>query len=508
MPAIERDLAYNRILAFENAMCRRFDKPRMQRYREARDYYSGENLPADNVAQPLRINYIQSIANKHTAYLFGEYDDDVLGWRCDPLQVNDSSKVLAEKITAWCYQKCRQNDANQLFPIMGIDGSVCGDSFVRARWDEIEQRVCWESIAPEYVHCRWNATNMARIEELVISYPMHRDDALAEFGTSGNTSWNRSAFASPMLGMAIYWEEWNPMIYRVYIDDVQVRDDVNPTARKATSPLDFRPGLIPLVHFPNFEAAHEFYGYSDVDSAFALQDELNRKLADEGDTINAYAHPITVINRYFGDLEELPVGPDQVWNLGREGEAKLLTWGGPAPEVHKYIEIIREIMLETASVSPVAYGRHKGTQQSAIALAIEMLPLTERVRRKRAIWASRLRQLLQMTAFIEDRNQGLDGFTYKDFIAHFIRPLWAPPLPRDRLALVNENIALHSGGLRTIERVNEDIGEERPSEKAQQIKEELKELSDMGIKVGGGSGFGSSSLPEGADKETMKGTAK
>ncbi len=504
----DKDLAYSRILDWENQMCFRWGRSRMERYENNRLYYTGENLPPDNVEQPLKINYVRAINDKHTHYLWGEWQEDIVDWLVKP---DDDIKndALSDKITRYIYKLARRNEANKVLWDSSLDGSICGDSFLRLRWDDLEGGVVWENISPEWVHCRWNAISMDRIEEAVISYPIHRAEAQKLFGTPGTTDRNfRNAF-QPMIGMAIYWEYWTPMKYEIWIDEECVLDAVNPYVQINTSGPDglplIIPGIVPFVHVPNLRAGPEFYGYGDTEGVQLLQDELNRKMADQGDIINNYAHPITVVNGFYGDTDELPVGPDAVWDLGRDGTAKLLTWEGTPPETQKYIENILQMLIDTSSMSTVAFGRHKGTQQAGIALAIEMLPITERAAWKRNIWSTKLRQLIRYSILIEERKGKDIGFTYKDLLNHWVQPKWAPILPRDRLALVNENIALVNNHLRTIERALEDLNEEHPDDQSKAILAEIKKLVEMGVKMQGinistGAPVGSSSLPEGATK--------
>lgn len=522
----DRMLAYDRILQYEIAMTQRRNKDRMQRYTDNRNYYSGDNLPPDNVSQPLSINYIQSINNKHVAYLWGEYKNDILKWAVDPLidqdakeKEQETARKLAQTIENYIFKIARRNNANLILSDVALNASICGDGFVRMRWDAIDRVVKWESVPPEYVHVRWNGTDVNQIEEIIISYPMLREEAFQRFGTRGNISYGYGQFKPDvMLGMCIYWERWTPWLYQIYIDDqlVTPNKEIEGPEGKTVSVPNMNPmvtyyngmlipGFIPIEHFPNFNPGSEFYGYADAENGQGLQDELNRKMADEGDIINLYAHPITILRKYYGNAKELPVGPDVIWDMGREGEASLLTWTGTPPSAHEYTETVREILLETTAMSSVAYGRHKGSQQSAIALAIEMMPITERVRAKRMIWDSKLRGLLSKTIkmqFIKDGQRDIP-FPYDEYEKHFVKPIWASILPRDRLGQVQENIALAAGNLRSIRRALEDLGEEDSSREREEIFKDKEELAKFNVKAVPPSG--SSSMPEGPDKATLKG---
>src|SRR6266581_2697740 len=78
---ISRNLALGRILHFEALMRRRLGEVRPQRYVRMHNYYSGQNLPPDNVDQPLLINRFKPIVDKHTSYLWGQYKDHLVQWK-------------------------------------------------------------------------------------------------------------------------------------------------------------------------------------------------------------------------------------------------------------------------------------------------------------------------------------------------------------------------------------------------------------------------------------------
>jgi hypothetical protein len=352
---------------------------------------------------------------------------------------------------------------------------------------------------PEYCHFRWDVSNLTDVKEVVVAYPMPRPDAKAMYGTGGNPEFFGDRDPS-LIGMCTIWEYWTPLVYQIWVDDVPVVNKSNPFIQLKDGQLI--PGFIPFIHIPNLRSAGEFYGYSDADHLQLLQDELNRKLADQGDAINNFAHPIVLVRKFYSDVEELPVGPDQIWDLGREGEAEYLQWDGPSPQVQTYIETLFKVFIETASLTPASFGTHQGTQRSGVSLALEMLPVTAHARWKRMVWEERLKDLIQMSAKITDLQHGDLPINLKDLLNHQLTVLWAPILPRDRLALVNENAALFGSHLRSIKKALAEIGESDIEEEHKNIISDLEELSKLGVKIQGfgQAGIGSPSLPEGQGK--------
>jgi hypothetical protein len=80
---------YRRILQFESGQTRRLKLPRITRYIINRRYFYGENEDPDNLKQPLGIRYVPTINQKHVHYLWGEWENDIVGWQVQPWDADD-----------------------------------------------------------------------------------------------------------------------------------------------------------------------------------------------------------------------------------------------------------------------------------------------------------------------------------------------------------------------------------------------------------------------------------
>lgn len=329
---LQRSAALNRIMHFEMTMHKRLGMIRAQRYVRLFNYYSSQNLPPDNVEQPLSINYFKAICDKHNAALWGQYQGNIFDWRVKPRKKDVPDDTTSQKIRDHLDDLMDQNDRNSLLWDASRNTSVFGDGVLRLRWDPFERRVVVESILPEWFHCRWDINNMNRLTEVIISYPIDRLDAEEMYGTSGNPSIDYNLVNPEYLpGFAIFWEHWTPTTYRQWIGDFPIAEGPNPYAQ-TDAEGNFYPGIIPFVHIPNMRMGGEFWGYSDAEAVLFIQDEINRKMADMGDTVNNFAHPIVTLRKFNGKQSDLPVGPDAVWDLGREGEADILSCDAQLPE--------------------------------------------------------------------------------------------------------------------------------------------------------------------------------
>ena len=465
---------YGRVLSFEEAHARRFGLTRQLRYLENRKYYHGAVEP-DNVEQPLDVRYIPRIIEKHVHYLWGQYERDIVNWT-----VTAEDEELAAKVTRALYTLMRRIDVNDIFLRGSLDGALYGDTVFKLRFDE-RHGARLDVILPEYYHAIWHPLDIGQTLEAVIAYPLERAVARRLFGQDGNRSYRHTPLDP---NLVVVWEWWSEEETMLAIDDTVVVHMMNPYRAKPSSPA-----WLPLVHIPNLPINGEYYGFGDAEAVHSLQDELNLRLADLGDIVNYHAHPIVLLRNTFKAREEFETGPDKIWDLGREGEAEYLQWSGTPPSVFEYIELVLRVMLDTASLTPVAFGRAEQSQASGSALVVQMLPVIEVARRKRAVWHSRLsliaRRLLELEIMgrTERAFQERWGFGLADLEQVEITPRWAPMLPRDRAQVVNENVTLLANKARSILRALQDLGEDDAAREREQIIADLREFGQLALQL-------------------------
>lgn len=476
---------YQRILRFEQSQRRRLGRPRMVQYLVNRRYYYGDNNQPDDVNQPLGIRYVPRIINKHAHYLFGEWETDIVDWVVSPLDKDDEQEQdLAASIARTIYRLMRRSHADQLLYRAALDGGIYGDSVLKLRYNQKMGGAVFETVLPEYFHAMWHPLDVSDTRECLVAYNLDRYLANELFGTPGNAQ-----FYQPMSlldpGYAIVWEHWTPQEYHLVVDDQVVSRGVNPYSPITRPGESAQPAWLPFIHIPNLAVNGEYFGFGDAEPVFDLQDELNMRIADFGDIINYHAHPITLVRNYFGRFEDLRTGPDVVWDMGREGEAEYLEWGGPSPGVMDYIELLMKVLFDTSSLTGVAFGRSDQSQASGSALVVQMLPVIEIVRRKRAVWGPALSQLARQLLELEAMSMtGADfkktyNFSPEDIARFTIQPKWSPILPRDRMNVVNENVALLVNKARSIVTSLKDLGSDDPEEERGRIIADLQEFAKM-----------------------------
>jgi len=471
---------YGRLLAFEQSQTRRRGQHRQARYLENRRYYYGEHDDPTNVQQPLDIRYVPRIIDKHAHYLWGEWERDIINWTVTPRD-DDLPEEILERIGRALYALMRRTNANDVLRRGSLDGGIYGDTVFKLRFQPTVGAII-EAVLPEYYHARWHPLDVSETLEACIAYPLDRGTARRLFGTGGAAPGSyRHGALDPEL--VVVWEWWSQEETILAVDDIVVTHLANPYVAAPG-----RPAWLPFIHIPNLQLNGEYYGFGDAEGVHALQDELNLRLADLGDIVNYHAHPITLIKNVFGrSKEDFEVGPDKIWDLGRDGEAEYLQWSGTPPSVFEYIELVLRVLFDTASLTPVAFGRVGQSQTTGSALVMQMLPVIEVARRKRLTWTPRLSRLarclleLELMGLTEPRFRERWGFGLAELDKVEIHPKWAPILPRDRVNIVNENVTLLVNKARSVLRALEDLGEDDPQRERDRIIADLRELGSLAL---------------------------
>lgn len=485
---------YQRMLNFEIAQSRRLNLARQQRYLLNRRYFYGENEDADTVRQPLGIRYVPSVNQKHNHYLWGEWDKDLVDWSvtawANPEDEIARGKAIAIQRTI--YRLLRRTDFNRKGYLGGLDASVYGDAVFKTSYKPDIAGAGIDSILPEYYYAIWDTLDIGQTLECCVAYNTDRVTANSRFGTPGRQGY--TARHTPLSsGLAIVWEYWNAYQFVQAVDDMIVHQGPNIYSQAdPMNPSAVLPGHLPFVHIPNLGLNGEYFGFGDAEQVFKLADELNFRLADIGDVINYHAHPITLLESFYGDVEKLPVSADAIWDMGREGKASYLHWDGPQPAVMEFVSLLLRIIMETSSLTPIAFGQLQSSQASGSALNIQMLPVTEVVRRKRAIWQKNLINLAVKLLKLEEiilnlaqpgRFEDIYGFKTSELNEYEISVKWAPILPRDRLQQVNENVGLMANHARSIMEALTDLGHDDPATERDRILDDVREILRLEMQV-------------------------
>jgi hypothetical protein len=258
--------------------------------------------------------------------------------------------------------------------------------------------------------------------------------------------------------------------------------------------IDSRPnplGQIPVVHIPNIPVSGSPWGLSDAHDIISINRSYNEIATDVADIINYHAAPVTVIvGAKQGNLEK---GAKKVWG-GLPKDAQVFNLEGGAAGLTgamQYMQMLKLSMHEMMNVPETALGQAQPiSNTSGVALSIQFQPLMNRYAQKAAVYGKgleRINELIILNLAVKEPetlkyNPDEDGpiqegqlnqldpndpLTYLSY-AHF-----PPPLPLDKLVLLNELQQKMSMGLESKEGALRALGEEFPMEKLAEIRSEL-----------------------------------
>ena len=361
------------------------------------------------------------------------------------------------------------NKATVLWEI-GQQGSVSGDCFVKVAYEE-----AWQDPA--------GMQHPGRVRIL----PLNSSFCFPEFHPHDRNRLIRFKLKYRFWGTSLegtrqvytYTEILTDDIIEEYINDELIDSRPNPL------------GTIPVVHMPNIRISGSPWGLSDCNEMISLNRAYNETATDIADIINYHAAPVTVI--IGAKASQLEKGANKVWGgLPKDARVENLEGGGQGLKgAMEYMTMLKRAMHEMTGVPETALGQSQPiSNTSGVALAIQFQPLMNRYHQKIVQYAYGLERVNELIlrnlavkepeTFTWNPNSSTlpkpdqllqldpnDPITYRTYI-HF-----PPPLPLDKLIILNEIQSMLSLGLESKEGALRNLGEEFPAQKIQEIRQEL-----------------------------------
>lgn len=260
--------------------------------------------------------------------------------------------------------------------------------------------------------------------------------------------------------------------------------------------IDSRPnpiGIVPVVHIANRPVSGSPWGLPDCQDIIALNRQYNEVATSVADIINYHAEPITIITG--AKASQLERGAKKIW-AGLPKDAKVENLEGGYQGLKSgmdYLELLKRTMHEMVGVPETALGQVQPiSNTSGVALSIQFQPLMN-------VWAQkitqyglgiqRINELILRTIAIKEPNSliwvenvnspleqdQLDQLNPQDPLTYYTEVEFPPPLPLDKLIVLNEIQAKFQLGLESREGALRLLGEEFPKDKLIEIRDELKE---------------------------------
>lgn len=362
------------------------------------------------------------------------------------------------------------NDKMRVLLEMAQQGGITGDCFVKVAYEEP-----WTDSAGHF--------HPGRVRIL----PMNSSFCFPEFHPHDRTRLLRFKQKYRFWGTSLEGTRQVFTYTEILTDDV-IEEYVNDEL------IDSRPnplGLIPVVHIPNVPVSGSPWGLSDAHDIITINRAYNEISTDVADIINYHASPVTVI--VGAKASNLEKGAKKVWG-GLPKDAQVFNLEGGAQGIDgalKYLELLKRSMHEVMNIPETALGQVQAiSNTSGVALSIQYQPLMNRWSQKVAQYGKgleRINELALRTLFLKEPetmiyNPDEDGpikegqvpqLDPNDPLSYMNYVQFPPPLPLDKLIVLNEIQTKLGMGLESKEGALRALGEEFPEEKLQEIRSEL-----------------------------------
>jgi hypothetical protein len=364
------------------------------------------------------------------------------------------------------------NDKMGVLLEMGQQGSVSGDCFVKVAYEE-----AWEDTA--------NRVHPGRVRIL----PLNSSFCFPEFHPHDKSRLIRFKLKYRFWGTSLegtrqvytYTEILTDDIIEEYINDELIDSRPNPL------------GVIPVVHIPNIPVSGSPWGLSDAQDIITLNRTYNEISTDIVDIINYHAAPVTVI--VGAKASNLEKGPKKVWGgLPKDSQVFNLEGGSAGLSgAMAYLETLKRSMHELMGIPETALGQTQAiSNTSGVALSMMYQPLMNRYSQKVSQYGKgleRINELVLLNLMVKEPEQfiynpEIDGpikdgqvtqLDPQDPVTYLNYAQFPPPLPLDKLVLLNEIQTKLGLGLESKEGALRQLGEEFPNEKLLEIRAEIIE---------------------------------
>lgn len=364
----------------------------------------------------------------------------------------------------------QDNDKLSVLLEMGQQGGISGDCFVKVAYEEAYE----DSIG---------RVHPGRVRIL----PLNSSFCFPEFHPHDRSRLLRFKLKYRFWGTSLEGTR-QVFTYTEILTDDTIEEYINDEL------IDQRPnpiGVVPVVHIPNQPVAGSPWGLSDAHDIIAINRQYNEISTDVADIVNYHAAPVTVI--VGAKTSGLEKGPKKVWG-GLPKDSQVFNLEGGAQGIDgalKYLEMLKRSMHEIMGIPETALGQVQPiSNTSGVALSIQYQPLMNRYSQKVAQYGRGLKainELIMLTLAVKEpesfiynpvtdgpiKDSQYDRLDPQDPITYVSEPVFPPPLPLDKLVVLNEVQMMMGMGLESKEGALRTLGEEFPEQKLDEIRSEL-----------------------------------
>jgi len=421
---------------------------RIRVYSEAEKWYTGEILEEMKIEKgeevevyPVKINPIRTAVQKHTYALFGEVGEDDRPLVSTRFVFHDDKEAeLAEQAENVVNQVWYESNGRAIQWQNGAMSQVYGGCIFKLAYDPLDKLRTYplriENPHPKYFVGRPSANDIYRLREAWFTKPISWEEA-KENGYEGAIDTSQTPWLV---------EHYTDYDYESFVNGQPVRrwaDGKWNDVRGNTW------GFVPAVYIPHIRVTG-FYGENMFDHTKGVVKELNLRVADFGDAVNADSHAYSWMRNVQGAPDVVSIAPGlNAINLGSslgfsgnasEPEMESLGKDRASQPMQDLATALYDQFRRDCFIPKVADGEDEGSQRSGLTLAMRMLSLTWHTNSERVFWTAGLNLLNKMIvrACIESIPEAKLNISHASLRTKLD---WAPVLPRDREMLINEVVS-------------------------------------------------------------------
>jgi hypothetical protein len=421
---------------------------RIRIYTEAESWYTGKVLEdikivkGENVeVYPVKINPIRTAVQKHVYALFGEVGEDdrpLVSARF--VFHSDGERALAETAEHILNQIWYESNGRAIQWQNGALSQVYGGCIFKIAYDPLDKLRTFplriENPHPKYFIGVPSANDIYRLREAWFVKPVSWDEA-KENGYDGSIDGSQTPWLV---------EHYTDTLYEATVQGQPVKRWADGKWHDVTRDGW---GFVPAVYIPHIRV-NGFYGENMFDHTKGVVKELNLRVADFGDAVNADSHAYSWMRNVQGSPDVITIAPGlNAINLGNsmafsgnanEPEMESLGKDRASQPMQDLATALYDQFRRDCFIPKVADGEDEGSQRSGLTLAMRMLSLTWHTSSERVFWTAGLNLLNKM--LIRMCIEAVPEAGLQISHASLRTKLdWAPVLPRDREMLINEVVA-------------------------------------------------------------------
>jgi hypothetical protein len=401
----------------------------------------------------LTINYIRKIIDKLTAFQFEKSIDITVTAAADTKKANGQADDVQEYLYDW--HKRNQLDLKHLQAAK--EHNITGGVAYKLLPDEVLGE------ARPYIRERLEVYPVVEFDDYEKIDRVHFVAFIDE-----KTIWKQTF---EMAGGICYWEvaTYDARDIAIVKEKIVKWQPLVANGNK----LDFMPVYI----IPNLPMLGEVFGLSEVKDLTCLQDEINRKYSDLGDSLRFEMFAITIMmNAEFGDNEKVTTKPGAVWRLmggDKEhpiGVEKLESKFQYIESLRYHLESMKSLLFELSDVIQLEGKQIESVGQlSGVALRMLFANMISKINQKNTIWVPILERMYADAAKIRSYYGKLD--IPNDMIINITPHVPVPLNEKEQIEIIVQKLSFN---LMSIKAAMNELGVENEEMMIKEILDEQK----------------------------------